>query len=277
MGRPPYWQRRHGSFGTGSLLPHPGPHHGRQARLTRGTRGAEGRRRHQLDHVRPPQAGRAEQGFVRQNAPSAPPAETIVLDEPTHNWVKAFWALQSGHFETISLVVNKGSRPSEVKPEPDLSWYVPDRGLLFLPVYRRLPPQSIGSALRRGWDDTIENILSIYGTIRGLVVGRLGPKGVAGPITIVQLAYDTARSSITDLIHFLGILSINLAVINFLPIPPLDGGQMLFLVAEKVRGRPLPDSALSAGILVGIVLVIALMVFVLSQDVLRIIEHWKGF
>ena len=55
----------------------------------------------------------------------------------------------------------------------------------------------------------------------------------------------------TDLIHFLGILSINLAVLNFLPIPPLDGGQMVFLIAEKVRGRPLPESALIAGIVVG--------------------------
>ena len=50
-----------------------------------------------------------------------------------------------------------------------------------------------------------------------------------------------------DLIHFLGILSINLAVINFLPIPPLDGGQMVFLMAEKIRGRPLPESAAGRG------------------------------
>ena len=52
---------------------------------------------------------------------------------------------------------------------------------------------------------------------------------------------------LTYLIHFLGMLSINLAVLNFLPIPPLDGGQMVFLVAEKIRGRPLPDSALMRG------------------------------
>ena len=80
----------------------------------------------------------------------------------------------------------------------------------------------------------------------------------------------------TDLIRFLGILSINLAVINFLPVPPLDGGQMLFLIAEKVRGRPLPDSALSAGIVVGLVLVVCLMICVLFQDVLWSIENWKG-
>ena len=63
-------------------------------------------------------------------------------------------------------------------------------------------------------------------------------------------------------------LSVNLAVINFLPIPPLDGGQMAFLVAEKIRGRPLPESALAAGTWAGIVLVGLLMIFFLGQDVI---------
>ena len=77
--------------------------------------------------------------------------------------------------------------------------------------------------------------------------------------------------SIEHLIHFLGILSINLAVLNFLPIPPLDGGQMVFLLAEKVRGRPLPDSALIAGTYAGLLFVLGLMAFVIFQDVSRIV------
>ena len=75
---------------------------------------------------------------------------------------------------------------------------------------------------------------------------------------------------LTYLIHFLGILSINLAVLNFLPIPPLDGGQMVFLIAEKVRGRPLPESALVAGTYLGLFLVLGLMIFVTFQDIFRL-------
>ena len=75
----------------------------------------------------------------------------------------------------------------------------------------------------------------------------------------------------TELVHFLGILSINLAVLNFLPIPPLDGGQMVFLIAEKVRGRPLPDSALIVGTYLGLLLVLVLMAFVIFQDVSRLV------
>jgi regulator of sigma E protease len=207
----------------------------------------------------------------------APKPETITFDEASPAWIKAFWNLQYSSDTTVSMIVNKGSKPIEIKAEPDRDWYFPSRGLVFMHLIQKLPPQSMAAALRRGWDDTIESILSIYGTIRNLVLGRLGPRGLAGPIRIVGIAYSTARSSMNELIHFLGILSINLAVINFLPIPPLDGGQMLFLMAEKIRGRPLPESALGAGIVVGLVLVVCLMVFVLFQDVLWSIENWKGF
>jgi len=206
----------------------------------------------------------------------APKPETISFDEASPAWIKAFWNLQYSSDTAVSMVVNKSSRPIEIKAEPDPNWSFPSRGLVFIPLVQKLPPQSIAAALRRGWDDTIENIFSIYGTIRNLVLGRLGPRGLAGPIRIVGIAYKTARSSMNELIKFLGFLSINLAVINFLPIPPLDGGQMLFLMAEKIRGRPLPESALGAGIVVGLVLVVCLMIFVLFQDVLWSIENWKG-
>jgi regulator of sigma E protease len=175
------------------------------------------------------------------------------------------------------MVVNKGSRPVELKAEADPSWFFPWRGVMFMRLFRKVPSQSITAALRRGWDDTIENILNIYGSIRSLVLGRVALKGLAGPIRIVQFAYTTARSSVTEFVHFLGFLSINLAVINFLPIPPLDGGHMAFLLAEKVRGRPLPESAIIPLTVTGIVLVVCLMIYAIFQDVLWSIENWKLF
>jgi regulator of sigma E protease len=211
----------------------------------------------------------------KSQAPAAKP-ETITFDDASPAWVRAFWMLQTSPPTPVSLVVNKASSPVEITAQTQDRWYFPSRGLAFFPLFRKLPPQEIGAALRRGWDDTLENIVGIYAMFRSLAQGRVGPGGMAGPLRIVHVAYDTARSSLSDLIHFLGILSINLAVINFLPIPPLDGGQMLFLAAEKVRGRPLPDSALSAGILVGIVLVICLMVFVTYQDITWYIKKWAG-
>jgi regulator of sigma E protease len=220
--------------------------------------------------VEPPKASSGK------SQPPAPKPETITFDDASPAWVKAFWLLQTSPSAPVSLVVNKASSPIELTAQAQDKWYFPSRGLLFIPLFRKLPPQEIGAALRRGWDDTVENIMGIYAMFRSLYQGQVGPGGLAGPLRIMDVAYQTAQSGMTYLVHFLGILSINLAVINFLPIPPLDGGQMLFLAAEKVRGRPLPDSALSAGILVGIVLVICLMVFVTYQDISWYIKNWTG-
>jgi regulator of sigma E protease len=214
-------------------------------------------------------------GSKSESTPTTP--EPVTFDETSPAWIKAFWNLQYSSDTTVSLVVNKGSKPLELKAQPVDSWAFPPRGLVFIGLIRKLPPQSIASALRRGWDDTLENIFNIYGTIRNLAWGRLGPRGLAGPIRIVEITYEAARSSMNELIKFLGILSINLAVINFLPIPPLDGGQMVFLAAEKIRGRPLPESALGVGIVVGLVLVACLMIFVVFQDVILSIEKWRAF
>ena len=137
-----------------------------------------------------------------------------------------------------------------------------------------LPPQAPADAIRRGYDDTVTNILSTYATIRSLVQGRVSPKNLGGPIEIAEVAYASADSGFKKLIYFLGFLSINLAVLNFLPVPPLDGGQMVFLIAEKIRGRPLPESALSAGTWLGILLLLMLMVFVMYQDLSRLVTRY---
>jgi regulator of sigma E protease len=99
----------------------------------------------------------------------------------------------------------------------------------------------------------------------------VSPKHLGGPIMIFQMGYGAAGARFSVLVYFLGILSVNLAVLNFLPIPPLDGGQMVFLIAEKVRGRPLPDSAVLAGSYIGLALVLCLMVFVTYQDIYRLL------
>ena len=110
--------------------------------------------------------------------------------------------------------------------------------------------------------------MAIFAMFRGLWQGRLTKDAVGGPIRITGIAYEAAHSGLDVFLQFLGMLSINLAVLNFLPIPPLDGGQMMFLIAEKVRGRPLPENALVTLTLAGISLVLVLVVFVSFNDVM---------
>ena len=203
---------------------------------------------------------------------------TLNFDDGSSKWVQAFGTLQVKKYD-VALVVNKASKPTPIEPEVDPTWHYPDRGLRFLGLRTKMPPQPIASALRLGYEDTVENILTFYAMIRSLAVGRLGMGNLGGVITISQVAFGAARTGLTYLVFFLGILSINLAVINFLPIPPLDGGQMVFLAAEKVRGRPLPDSAVIAGTYLGLFLVLGLMIFVTFQDIFRTFSEraaWRG-
>ena len=190
------------------------------------------------------------------------------------SWVKVFLTLQLQPSRPVELAVNGSAQPVRITPEPDPTWFHPLRGLVFESLVSELPPLGVSAALQRGFDDTVDNILGIYAMLRSLVLGRVSPKMLGGPGTIATVAYHSASSGLTKLIHFLGILSINLAVLNFLPIPPLDGGQMVFLMAEKVRGRPLPEKALMAGTYAGLFLVLGLMAFVIFQDVARFVKYY---
>lgn len=194
---------------------------------------------------------------------------TLKFDDGSASWVHAFGTIQENRDYAVDLVVNKGSQSRHVEPEPAVDWFFPGRGIDFLTMHRKMPPQPIGAAIRLGTEDTAENVMTIYATFRSLATGRVGLGGLGGPIRISHIAYSMARLGFVYFIYFLGMLSINLAVLNFLPIPPLDGGQMTFLIAEKVRGRPLPESAVAAGTYFGLALVLLLMLFVTFQDIIR--------
>jgi regulator of sigma E protease len=195
---------------------------------------------------------------------------TLNFDDGSSTWIQAFGHLQLQRDIDVELVVNKASQPTRIQPEADQNWPFPQRGLAFLQLRTKMPPQPVASALRLGYDDTVENVLSFYAMLRSLATGRLGMGNLGGVITISRVAFGAARTGLTYLVFFLGMLSINLAVINFLPMPPLDGGQMVFLAAEKVRGRPLPESAVVAGTYFGLFLVLGLMIFVTFQDIFRL-------
>ncbi len=189
------------------------------------------------------------------------------------SWYHAVATLQERPSEEVELIINNASTPRKLVPTADPNWYNPDRGLRFGAEYRTLPPQAFSQAVRSGYDKTIQNVFMVYATFRSLAQRRVSFKNLGGPIMIFEAGYGAAGSGLTTLILFLGFLSVNLAVLNFLPIPPLDGGQMVFLIAEKVRGRPLPDSALLAGTYFGLFLVLCLMVFVTYQDIFRLVTR----
>jgi len=108
--------------------------------------------------------------------------------------------------------------------------------------------------------------------VRGLVLGQVSPKELGGPLVIGQLSGRMARAGIIPFLNFMAFISINLAVFNLLPIPVLDGGHLVFLGLEGLRGgKPVPMSWRIRLTQVGMVFLLALVVLVLYNDVLRIL------
>lgn len=129
---------------------------------------------------------------------------------------------------------------------------------------------SLGQAIVEGGEATIRASTQIVRTVRGLFSGRISGRTVGGPILIGQLAGESVRMGLDTFLGFMALISINLAILNLLPIPVLDGGQFLFLLAEAVIRRPLPVKLRERLTTVGLVLIILLMGLAFSNDFRRL-------
>jgi regulator of sigma E protease len=103
-----------------------------------------------------------------------------------------------------------------------------------------------------------------------LITQKVPLNSLGGPIMIAQVAGKQAEQGISQLVHFMAVLSINLALLNILPIPMLDGGHLLFFIVEAVRGKPIPVKYREIAQAVGLTALLTLMFFVFYQDILRL-------
>ena len=108
-------------------------------------------------------------------------------------------------------------------------------------------------------------------TLKKMVTGEVSTENMGGIITISAVSYDQAGQGWAKLFFFLCMLSINLAFLNVLPIPVLDGGHLFFCLVEAVKGSPVSERTLGYSQIVGLVLILTLMVYVTYQDVMRFI------
>jgi regulator of sigma E protease len=152
----------------------------------------------------------------------------------------------------------------------DTEWGLDDRGLRFMPEEEIQKAADVGDAMRLGALRTVRFIKTVYMSLGGYVRGNISVKTLSGPLTIANVSYKLAGEDFWQFLLFLGMISVNLAVVNFLPIPVLDGGHMVFLILEKILGRPVPERMFAVAMYAGLFLILGLMVFVLFLDVGRL-------
>jgi len=135
--------------------------------------------------------------------------------------------------------------------------------------YRAL---GVGESIVAGFRETGSWIADVGIFFARLVTGRQSPKELGGPIVIGQLSGQFARAGFWPLLDFMAIISVNLAVLNLLPIPVLDGGHLLFLAIEGLRGgKPVSVEQRLRFSQIGMLLVLGLMVWAFANDIMRLV------
>ncbi len=132
-------------------------------------------------------------------------------------------------------------------------------------------PVGFGEAITDGVKQTFSLCGSMFQFLGRLITGKVSIKMVSGPVGIAQIAGQVAQEGWFVLLNFMAVLSLNLAILNILPIPILDGGHMVFLLAEKLRGRPLSIRQRAIAQQVGLALLLLLIVTVTYNDIIRFI------
>ena len=208
-------------------------------------------------------------GGTPQNLPGQ--AVVIPLGEERLNWPASFMAMQSFPLNEIQLDVktpgSKESRNVKLTPVPVEDWFLPLRGIDVVQRTDRKRADNIGEAVSMAIDQTLGAVSEMYLTIKRLFNRRISTKAVGGPLRIAETAFVFAKQGYGDLLLFLAMLSVSLAVMNFLPIPVLDGGHFMFLLWEGITGKPANERIVVTLTWLGLGMILSLMMWVFYMDI----------
>jgi regulator of sigma E protease len=207
-------------------------------------------------------------------------ARIVSIDaKPARNWFEVRSLLQSAGKHAVRYIPPQDGAETEKTIDidaPTLAALQNVRYDHFLPMdelIRIRQTSNPATALSWGVVETRDLILQFYVTIRRMISHDVSPSNLMGPIGIVGAGAKFAFKGKDWLVWFLAMISANLAVVNFLPIPIVDGGLFLFLIIEKIQGRPLSRKAQEYAQLVGLALILSVFLMVTYNDITRMLGH----
>lgn len=169
--------------------------------------------------------------------------------------------------EPIQVTVLRDGKKLEFSAVPEYDEQAGRSKIGIAPEMKRNPVTAIGRGVRSTWDMTV----MMYDIIVKLFTGDVSAKELSGPVGIVYAVNDTAKAGVIYVVYLAALLSLNLAVMNLLPFPALDGGRLLFLLIRKVTGRRVTDEMEGKIHFIGIMLLFALMIYVTWNDIVKFI------
>jgi len=187
------------------------------------------------------------------------------------------------HLEILRIVQDAAGRPLTVAWErgdqrlegevvPEAYEVAPDStvGRIHYEKLQQSRPLGLGSAIVMGHHQTWFTVSRTAGELKRWVAERMGLESVGGPIRIAQVAGEMARWGFDRLLTFIAFFSVNLFLLNMLPIPVLDGGHVLFLILEVLRGKPVDERVQGIATQLGLIILLLFMTVVLVQDGVRV-------
>jgi len=130
---------------------------------------------------------------------------------------------------------------------------------------------NVVTAIQPALQETWNNSVFVLDSIKKMVIGLISVRNINGPITIAQVAGETASYGLEVYLGFLALLSICLGVFNLLPIPVLDGGHLFYYTVEAIMGRPVPERVQTWGLQLGLSLIFGIMILAIYNDVNRLL------
>lgn len=128
-----------------------------------------------------------------------------------------------------------------------------------------------GKAIINGPKATWEMTKNMYTVLKQLVTGEVSTKDLSGPVGIVYMVDQSVSQGFITFLYFMSMMSLNLAIVNMLPFPALDGGRLIFVVIRKITGKAITDNMEAIVHMIGMVLLILLMVYVTWHDIVRFV------
>jgi len=198
-----------------------------------------------------------------------------VNGDTIYSWAEMSRRIRQSPGRELALTVLRGDSVLNLKVVPETNdsggrksgiiWAYANRPMVRVPV-------GIGTALAMGAQQTVLQVAGVVVNVKRLVTGQTSARDLGGVISIAQMSGQAVRLGLDWFLNFLAFFSVSLAVLNLLPIPVLDGGHAMFLIAEGIRRRPLSPQLRLRLTQFGMLVVLAIMVVAIGNDVLRLLR-----
>ena len=206
---------------------------------------------------------------------------TAVDGQPIGTWDELSKAIRGSEGHPVVVALQRGDQSLTVTVNPESQ---PDKNMFgevvgqayVIGIERGFDEVAVGpfEAIVAGARQTASWIQILVTSVVKILQGRISSQDIGGPLLIGQAAAQQAKAGFDSLLSFMAVISINLGILNLLPIPVLDGGHLLFFAVEGVMRRPLDMRHREIMQQVGLVILIGLMAFAFYNDILRVIRGW---